>query len=230
MCRLITHPPICREETRRIPTLAGPNRTRAQWRARTGGRCAADETCGGLGAAMEPPDGTPGSGWDVRLDTPEREALNLPPGPLDSGPGPSAGQRPTSEAHPSATRGKLEGDDRARASGEASGSGSGSPDENVNKRSNGNPPSPRELVPAGGSPEAASARAGDDSDSVSGAVFAASAFDSRRVRAEAARRARREAEAVGRHHREDIGSAADERGPRGPVRNSDAGRFYGVGG
>ena len=177
--------------------MAGPNRTRAQWRARTGGRCAADETCGGLGAAMEPPDGTPGSGWDVRLDTPEREALNLPPGPLDSGPGPSAGQRPTSEAHPSATRGKLEGDDRARASGEASGSGSGSPDENVNKRSNGNPPSPRELVPAGGSPEAASARAGDDSDSVSGAEASSplprsipAAFEQRRRDALAAKQRR----------------------------------------
>ena len=120
-----------------------------------GGRRAADETRGGLGAAMDAPDGTPGSGWDVRFDTPEREALNLPPGPLDFGPGPSAGQKPTSaEVRPSTPRGKLEGGDRARASGEASGSGSGSPDENVNKRSN--PPSPRELVPA--SPEAARAR------------------------------------------------------------------------
>ena len=120
-----------------------------------GGRRAADETRGGLGAAMDAPDGTPGSGWDVRFDTPEREALNLPPGPLDFGPGPSAGQKPTSEeVRPSTPRGKLEGGDRARASGEASGSGSGSPDENVNKRSN--PPSPRERLPA--SPEAARAR------------------------------------------------------------------------
>ena len=141
---------------------------------------------------MEPLDGTPGSGWDFRLDTPEREALNLPPGPLDSGPGPSAGQRPTSEAHPSATRGKLEGDDRARASGEASGSGSGSPDENVNKRSN--PPSPRDNVPA--SPEAASARAGDDSDLMSSAPSSPlprripAAFEQRRRDALAAKQRR----------------------------------------
>ena len=126
-----------------------------------GGRRAADETRGGLGAAMDAPDGTPGSGWDVRFDTPEREALNLPPGFLDFGPGPSAGRKPTSEeVRPSTPRGKLEGGDRARSSarGEASGSGSGSPDENVNKRSN--PPSPRERLPA--SPEAARAR--DESD------------------------------------------------------------------
>ena len=127
-----------------------------------GGRRAADETRGGLGAAMDAPDGTPGSGWDVRFDTPEREALNLPPGPLDFGPGPSAGQKPKSEeTRPSTgSYGKLEGGDRARSSarGEASGSGSGSPDENVNKRSN--PPSPRQQGPA--SPEAARAR--DESD------------------------------------------------------------------
>ena len=126
-----------------------------------GGRRAADETRGGLGAAMDAPDGTPGSGWDVRFDTPEREALNLPPGSLDFGPGPSAGQKPTSEeTRPSTPRGKLEGGDRARSSarGEASGSGSGSPDENVNKRSN--PPSPRERLPASGE----AARARDESD------------------------------------------------------------------
>ena len=126
-----------------------------------GGRRAADETRGGLGAAMDAPDGTPGSGWDVRFDTPEREALNLPPGSLDFGPGPSAGQKPTSEeTRPSTPRGKLEGGDRARSSarGEASGSGSGSPDENVNKRSN--PPSPRERLPASGE----GARARDESD------------------------------------------------------------------
>ena len=110
-------------------------------------------TCGGIGAAMESPDGTPGSGWDVRLETPEREALNLPPSPTDSGPGP---RKQTSEAHPTG-RGKLEGGDGARAGGEASGSGSGSPDENVNKRSN--PPSPRDPGPT--SPEAASARERD---------------------------------------------------------------------
>ncbi len=126
-----------------------------------GGRRAADETRGGLGAAMDAPDGTPGSGWDVRFDTPEREALNLPPGSLDFGPGPSAGQKPTSEeTRPRTPPGKLERGDRARATprGEASGSGSGSPDENVNKRSN--PPSPRERLPASGE----AARARDESD------------------------------------------------------------------
>jgi hypothetical protein len=161
---------------------------------------------------MDAPDGTPGSGWDVRFDTPEREALNLPPGPLDFGPGPSAGQKPKSEeTRPSTgSYGKLEGGDRARSSarGEASGSGSGSPDENVNKRSN--PPSPRERLPA--SPEAARAR--DESDISTPSSPLPHQLPCR-VRAEAARRARREAEAAGRDHRKSIESGHGERPRRG---------------
>ena len=139
---------------RRILTF--PNRAELS-EGRTGERCEADETRGGLGAAMEGPDGILGSGWDVRLETPEREALSLPPSPTDSGPGPSVARKQTSKAHPTGW-GKLEGGDGARTNDEAIGSGSGSPDENVNKRSN--PPSPREPVPA--SPEAESARTRDD--------------------------------------------------------------------
>ena len=98
----------------------------------------ADETNKGvcLGAAMS--NETPGEGWDVRFDTPEREALGMPP--LD---GANSGK---SQIEPEVVtpRGKR-GDDRVGGGGEASGSGSGSPDENVNKRSN--PPSPRDKGP-----------------------------------------------------------------------------------
>ena len=99
---------------------------------------------------MTEPGGSPGSGWDVRLD-------------LGSVGTPSAGPRnasPTGDAagtHARRRAGTSPG--RVRADGAASGS-SGSPDENVSARSN--PPSPRDRSPRSRSPRPPSPSDEDD--------------------------------------------------------------------
>ena len=153
--------PICREETRRRRWQATEHveQSRAVT-ARTGGEMRGGRDPRWSRCRDGAPRGTPGSGtWDVRSTRSEPEARDRPPGPPIPGRVPG-GARPTSEAQPSATRGKLEGDAaRARARGELI--GSGAPTKTSTSGRTGHPPSPRELVPAGGSPEAASARAGD---------------------------------------------------------------------
>ena len=101
---------------------------------------------------MTEPGGSPGSGWDVRLD------LGSVGTPLA---GPSGNASPTGDA--AGTHARRKSGDFAgtspRADGAASGS-SGSPDENVSARSN--PPSPRDRSPRSRSPRPPSPSDEDD--------------------------------------------------------------------
>ena len=101
---------------------------------------------------MTEPGGSPGSGWDVRLD------LGSVGRPLA---GPSGNASPTGDA--AGTHARRKSGDFAgtspRADGAASGS-SGSPDENVSARSN--PPSPRDRSPRSRSPRPPSPSDEDD--------------------------------------------------------------------
>ena len=101
---------------------------------------------------MTEPGGSPGSGWDVRLD------LGSVGTPLA---GPSGNASPTGDA--AGTHARRKSGDFAgtspRADGAASGSSS-SPDENVSARSN--PPSPRDRSPRSRSPRPPSPSDEDD--------------------------------------------------------------------
>ena len=101
---------------------------------------------------MTEPGGSPGSGWDVRLDL---GSVGTPSA------GPSGNASPTGDA--AGTHARRKSGDFAgtspRADGAASGS-SGSPDENVSARSN--PPSPRDRSPRSRSPRPPSPSDEDD--------------------------------------------------------------------
>ena len=131
---------------------------------------------------MDEPGGTPGSGWDVRLDL--SGVAGTPAAPSPAG-GSAFGGTPGDAALPGGKRGerprRTSPESPLLAGADASSSSSGSPNENDRARSN--PPSPRGASPRGASPRGDALERGAPDDAPSDAASAppAATGEARRV-------------------------------------------------